>query len=97
MNIELNSYDVCLHLYSTLVRTLALDSFLCLFQIFWYSVKLTSVKTFLVSCIFFASFFIFIAFQKGPEKFQETDRRYDIILTVEEKVYDQVRSIVILS
>jgi len=28
--------------------------------------------------------------KKGPEKFQETQNKYDIILTVEEKVYDQV-------
>jgi RNA polymerase II subunit A C-terminal domain phosphatase SSU72 len=28
--------------------------------------------------------------KKGPEKFQETNGRYDVILTVEEKVYDQV-------
>ncbi|XP_023329261.1 RNA polymerase II subunit A C-terminal domain phosphatase SSU72 [Eurytemora carolleeae] len=28
--------------------------------------------------------------KRGPEKFQETSHQYDIILTVEEKVYDQV-------
>jgi len=28
--------------------------------------------------------------KKGPEKFQETKNKYDVILTVEEKVYDQV-------
>ncbi len=47
-----NSSDVCLHLYITLVRTLALYSSLYLFQIYRYSVKLTSVKTFLVSLYF---------------------------------------------
>ena len=30
--------------------------------------------------------------QKGPEKFQECTKEYEIILTVEEKVYDQVRN-----
>ena len=29
-------------------------------------------------------------FQKGPEKFQECTKEFEIILTVEEKVYDQV-------
>merc|ERR1711982_252405 len=28
--------------------------------------------------------------KKGPEKFQECKKEYEIILTVEEKVYDQV-------
>jgi len=28
--------------------------------------------------------------KKGPEKFQETNGKYEVILTVEEKVYDQV-------
>jgi hypothetical protein len=28
--------------------------------------------------------------QSGPERFQESDEKFDIILTVEEKVYDQV-------
>ena len=36
--------------------------------------------------IFFENCFV----QRGPEKFQETSHQYDIILTVEEKVYDQV-------
>ena len=29
-------------------------------------------------------------FQQGPEKFQECKKEFEIILTVEEKVYDQV-------
>eukprot|EP00088_Acartia_fossae_P068679 TRINITY_DN8759_c0_g1_i1.p1 TRINITY_DN8759_c0_g1~~TRINITY_DN8759_c0_g1_i1.p1 ORF type:complete len:210 (-),score=28.52 TRINITY_DN8759_c0_g1_i1:265-840(-) len=28
--------------------------------------------------------------KKGPEKFQKTEEKFDVILTVEEKVYDQV-------